>query len=198
MTFRITGIPDVEQALSEVARQSTRTAITRRALSRAARPMLELAKRYAPIDQGDLEAALKISTRVRGEAGRAAYSASMRAAATSAKALGVAFDRDAAKSQAVTAMRDARRAFRAENPAVNLYLGPTQDIWYAHFVEFGTKSHIAGGQFKGSRHPGTAPDPFLRPAFDAEARGTIERLKPLLWDEIRKNAARMAKRAARG
>jgi HK97 gp10 family phage protein len=35
----------------------------------------------------------------------------------------------------------------------------------ARFVEFGTKPHIAGGKFKGARHPGTAARPFMFAAF---------------------------------
>lgn len=198
MTFKLAGTADLEKALLEVAKQSTRTAIARRALTKAAAPMLEKAKRYAPIDQGDLEASIRIGTQVVGEAGRAAYAASMKQSATSAKALGVNFDREAAKGQAVTAMRNARREAKAVNPAINLYLGPTTDAWYAHLVEFGTGPHPNAGQFAGTEHPGTAPDPFMRPAFDSEAQGTIDRLKPLLWDEIQKSAARAAKRAAKG
>ena len=73
-------------------------------------------------------------------------------------------------------------------------LGPTTAGWHGHFVEFGTGPHRNGGKFAGSRHPGTAPEPFLRPAFDSEARPTIDRLAPLIWDGIQRNAARMPKR----
>lgn len=185
MTFRLEWIEDLEKGLAEVAKQSTRVAITRRALQKAAAPMLEKAKRFAPIDSGRLEESIKISTRAKGEVGRAAYAQTMKATGGD-------------KGAAVSAMRDARRNFKAANPPAILYLGPTQNAWHAHFVEFGTRPHTNAGMYAGSQHPGTAPDPFLRPAFDSEAQGTIERLKPLIWDEIQKNAARMAKRAARG
>ena len=178
MTFRLEGFEDLEKALSEVAKQSTRVAITRRALRKAAAPMLEKAVRYAPVDSGKLEDSIKISTRATGEVGRAAYAATMRATGGD-------------KAASVAAMRTARREFKAMNPPAILYLGPTQDAWYAKFVEFGTKSRTNGGRFAGSKHPGTAPDPFLRPAFDSEAQATIDRLAPLIWDEIQKHAARM-------
>lgn len=184
MTFRLEGMEDLEQALAEVAKQSTRVAITRRALRKAAAPMLEKAKRYAPIDTGKLEASIKISTRAKGEVGRAAYAQTMQSGGT--------------RQEAVAAMRTARRNFKAENPPAILYLGPAQNAWHAHFIEFGTRPHTNAGMYAGSQHPGTAPDPFMRPAFDSEAHATIDRLKPLLWEEIQKHAARMAKRAARG
>jgi hypothetical protein len=39
--------------------------------------------------------------------------------------------------------------------------------------------------------------PFLRPAFDAEAGPSVDRLKPLLMAEIEKAVQRRAARAAR-
>ena len=185
MTFRLEGVEELEAALAEVASRSTQVAITRRALKKAAEPMRAKASQYAPIGEtGVLSDSIKISTRATGEVGRAAYALAMRETG----------DRDAA----VAAMRTARRGFKAANPPAILYLGPTRAAWYAHFVEFGTKAHINKGMYAGSRHPGTAPDPFMRPAFDAEAQGTIDRLSALVWDEINRHAARMAKRAAKG
>lgn len=182
MTFRIEGMPELERTLAEVGTRATQVAITRRALQRAAQPMVEMAKRYASIDEGDLEASIKISTRATGEVGRAAYAATMRATGGD-------------KAAAVDALRTARRTFKALNPPAILYMGPTREIWYAKFVEFGTKPHVNGGKFAGSRHPGSAPDPFLRPAFDAEARPTTDRLAEMIWAEIQKTAARRAKRS---
>lgn len=196
MTFRIEGMRDIERALEAVALKSTRVAITRRALQKAAAPMLAMARQYAPIDQGDLEQSIKIGTRATGEVGRAAYSRYMSSSWDAAKAAGTQaqWDRVAESAKAVTALKDARRAFKASNPPAILYMGPTREGWHGHFVEFGTAPHVNGGKFAGTSHPGTAPQPFMRPAFDTEARPTIERLKPLVWVEIRKNAARMAKR----
>lgn len=184
MTFRIEGMPEIERALEGIAKQSTQVAVTRRALTQAAIPMRDLARQYAPIDQGDLAANIIISLRATGEVGRAAYAASMRETGGDTAA-------------AVTAMRGARRAFKANNPPAILYMGPTKEIWYAHFPEFGTGPRVNGGQFAGTQHPGTAPDPYLRPAFDAQAKPTIDRLAPLIMQEINKSAKRAAKKAAK-
>ncbi len=80
----------------------------------------------------------------------------------------------------------ARAASRAASGGsfVQVYLGPTTKAPHAHFQEFGTVHH--------------PPEPYLRPAFDAEAKPTIRRLGVTLADEIGKAAARAARRAARG
>ncbi|WP_097082395.1 HK97-gp10 family putative phage morphogenesis protein [Rhodobacter sp. JA431] len=93
-----------------------------------------------------------------------------------------------------------KRALTAEErDAIELYLGPSYRLGaggrHGHLVEFGTSPHINGGKFAGSKHPGTAPQPFMRPAFDAEAKPTIERLKPILWDGIQRAILRNAKRS---
>lgn len=182
MRVSIDGLKEVEAALENIARTATRTAVTRRALTKAAIPMRDKARQFAPIDEGDLEASIDISTRSVGEAGKKAYAASMR-------------ETGGDRSAAVQAMRDARRAAKGVNPAVQLFMGPNTSVWHGALVEFGTSPRINGGQFAGSQHPGTPPQPFMRPAFDSEAQPTIDRLGPLLWAEIEKNARRAAKRS---
>lgn len=66
---------------------------------------------------------------------------------------------------------------------VTLYLGPSVNAPHAHFQEFGTVHH--------------APQPYLRPAFDAEARPTVARLKVSLAEQINRAVARAARKAAR-
>lgn len=50
-------------------------------------------------------------------------------------------------------------------------------------------------EFGNSRH---GPQPFMRPAFDAKKMEALDIITTLLWGEIEKTAARVAKRAARG
>jgi hypothetical protein len=40
-------------------------------------------------------------------------------------------------------------------------------VRYAHLVEFGSRPHVQGGRFKGTMHPGYAPQPFFFPAYRA-------------------------------
>lgn len=184
MTFRIDGVPELERALQQIEKRATQLAITRRALQKAAEPMREMASRYAAVRTGDLSDGIKISARATGEVGRAAYAAVMRKTGGD-------------KIAALSALRTARRTFRASNPPAVLYMGPISGLFYARFVEFGTKAHENGGIFAGSHNPGAAPDPFMRPAFDAEAQKTVDRLAPLIWAEIEKSALRAARKRAR-
>lgn len=181
MTFHLEGFRDVEKALEEIAKKSTQVSVMRRSVQKAAEPMRARAEQYARIDQGDLSQGIRISARAAGEVGRAAYGAVMRHTSGD-------------KVAALAAMRTARRTFKAINPPAIMYLGPIKDLFYAKFVEFGTKAHKTGGKFPGAQHPGSAPDPFMRPAFDAEAERTVERLAPILWAEIQKTAIRSARR----
>lgn len=50
-------------------------------------------------------------------------------------------------------------------------------------------------EFGNERH---GPQPFMRPAWDAKKRETLDYITNALWGEIEKTAARVAKKAARG
>jgi len=57
-------------------------------------------------------------------------------------------------------------------------------VFYAKFVEFGTRAHtikaapggvlaIGGGFYTSVQHPGSRPKPFLRPALDSQAHAAV-------------------------
>ena len=75
------------------------------------------------------------------------------------------------------------KMFRDDRAAVEMFVGPGPDP-AAWNQEFGNVNH--------------GPQPFARPAFDAEANPTLERLGPLLWAEIDKSLRRAAAKAAKG
>lgn len=95
--------------------------------------------------------------------------------------------------------KENRRLQAEGKAAVEIFIGPdyAKAGRHAHLVEFGTAPHVNAGKFPGTRHPGTAPQPFMRPAWDAEGRPTLDRLGKEMWSEIEKAAARAARRAAR-
>lgn len=66
--------------------------------------------------------------------------------------------------------------------AVQLYAGPAA-LPHAHLVEFGT-SHMP-------------PQPFMRPAWDANKMKVLELIRLDLGNEIERAAARLARKAAR-
>lgn len=89
-----------------------------------------------------------------------------------------------------------RKTVRDDKSSVEVFVG-AGPITQAHTVEFGTAPHINAGMFAGTQHPGTAPQPFMRPAWDAGKMGVLEDLKRELWAEIEKAAARAARKSAR-
>lgn len=181
MSVKLDGLEEFEKALAELAKSTSR-GVLERSLRKAAAPMLARAKQYAPSNSGDLEASLAIGRNVKGDPGKAAFARVMRSGGTRAEARGAL----------LSAQRDAGISF------AQLYLGPRLGKGggsHAHLVELGTgpRYQKETGKFVGEM----PPDPFLRPAFDSEAKPTIDRLKPILWDEIDKTAKRVAARAAR-
>lgn len=63
-------------------------------------------------------------------------------------------------------------------------------VRYAHLVEFGTAPHLNGGLFAGSRHPGTAPQPFFFPVFRANRRRIKSRISRATTKAVREVAGR--------
>ena len=78
-----------------------------------------------------------------------------------------------------------RKMFKDDRAAVEVFVGAGPDP-AAHNQEFGNVLH--------------PPQPFMRPAWDAEKMPTLDRLKVEMWDEIGKAAERAARKAlkARG
>lgn len=47
---------------------------------------------------------------------------------------------------------------------------------YAFAIEFGTRPHIAGGRFQGSRHPGNRPFPFFFVTYRAIKKDLVRKM----------------------
>lgn len=184
ITAKVTGLKELEAALLQIDKAATRKALARRALQKAGQPVADEMSSLAPRDQGVLAGSIAVSTKIKGEAGKAAYASTMRATAGN-------------KAMAVKSMRDARRAAKGSMPPVMMFVGPTTRAYHAHLVEFGTAPHINGGRFAGTKHPGTAPQPFARPAWDATSGTALDLIGDELAVEIMKTAARQAKRRAK-
>lgn len=65
---------------------------------------------------------------------------------------------------------------------VEVFIGPGTNP-AGHLQEFGTRDHPA--------------QPFMRPAWDAEAEGVLEGIQDDMWAEIEKVVARRARKAAK-
>lgn len=166
VTVKLEGFAELEKELEKLGKTVTQKASMRRALRKAAEPMVEAAKQKVPVDDGDLRDSITISTRLNKRQGRMH-----------------------------------RRMFRDDRASVELFLGPSYELGgggrHAHLVEFGTRPHINKGKFAGSQHPGTRPQPFMRPAWDEGARAILDRLKVELADDIKRALLRAERKAAR-
>ena len=167
---RIVGGKELEAALLELPKSLQKPTLES-ALKKAAKPVLADAKSGAP---GDLKKALAISTTL-------------------------------SKNQ---------RKLQLKTGAAEVFVGAT---WpkgaAAHLVEFGTAPHpipkkgnpimrfIIGGEEIFTTvidHPGAAPHPFLRPAWDANRDRVLDSIEKEIWEALRKKAQTLARKAAAG
>jgi HK97 gp10 family phage protein len=75
-----------------------------------------------------------------------------------------------------------RRAAKETKTGVEVYVG-AGPLPHAHMIEFGTSRQ--------------SPEPFLRPAVDANGKRMIEIFRTDVWAEIQKAVARLERKAAR-
>jgi len=173
-TVSLSGFRELEQELNNLSKAIGR-AVLRRAGIKAMEPMAATARSLAPVLSGDLQSSITVGARAEmDDLGKVAYRLVKGGGGTDA--------------QALSALREARRSNATQVSAVTLYMGPAKannrdDAIKALAQEFGTSFH--------------GPQPYMRPAFDAQAMPTIERLKVELRAEIDKAVARAARKAAR-
>lgn len=142
----------------------------------------------------DMEAALdQLPQGVRKGGGRRAMLKAAQPMADLAAALAPRDSGDLAASITVSTKLDRRQAREHRREAggdrafIEVFVGPSYDLGaggrHGHLVEFGTVH--------------SAPQPFMRPAWDQDQRAMLERLKVDLWAEIKKSLARAEAKAAR-
>jgi hypothetical protein len=100
---------------------------------------------------------------------------------------------DVAKTLSRRQRRQANK-YAADNPTnATVYIG-AKPIGPSVLLEFGTVArHWKNGKSTGS----VQARPFMRPAFEAEKFHSLELLGKLIWIQIAKAAARLAKRTAK-
>lgn len=185
VTAKVTGLKELEAALSELEKAATRKTVARKVLMAAGQPVAAAMREKAHRRTGRLAEHIEVSTKIKGEAGKAAYAKTMRATSGN-------------KALSLKAMRDARRETKGSMPPVMVFVGPSVKAPHAHLVEFGTAPHVNGGQFAGTKHPGTAPRPFARPAWDATQDQALKIISAELRKELDKAVKRQARRRAKG
>lgn len=71
------------------------------------------------------------------------------------------------------------------------------DVFYARFIEYGTRPHVikaknggalslGGALVGGVMHPGTRPNPFVRPVFDAKSQDAIAAVASKIRERLTK------------
>lgn len=150
--------------------------VARRGLKRAAEPVRQEILARAPELTGALKGSIGVSV---GRARRLPDAGGMAAHE-------VYKDRGT-PAQALAALLAARKAEKAAGrgaaPMVRLEASVAVSAPHAQFLEFGTAK--------------MEPHPFMRPAWDASADVARDILLAAAWDEIRKTAARRARKARR-
>lgn len=76
----------------------------------------------------------------------------------------------------------------AGNLVITIFAGGG-DAFYAKWVEFGTTAHVQGGRFAGTKHPGTAAQPFFYPAYRALRKRAKSRTSRAIRSAARSIAA---------
>ena len=108
------------------------------------------------------------------------------------KAGSIKYDADnIAKSIHVDTKRTLKQ--RRDRSRVTVYVGPSHPL--AHLFEFGTAQRLTK---KGARRGYITATPFLRQAWDEKKLVALDVLKKELWEQIKKAARRLAKRAEKG
>jgi HK97 gp10 family phage protein len=116
------GFKELDAALADMTKAVAKQ-VMRRALAKAAEPMAELARGFAPVDSGNLKGSIIVSTKLAGGgAGKQAFGKVMSSGGT--------------RGEAVAAARDANRG----QSLVEMYVGPGQHP-QGIFQEFGTVNH---------------------------------------------------------
>ncbi len=205
-TVKIEGLKQLDAALGELTKATAR-AVTRRALLKAAEPMVQAAKQFAPV--GDVKGAGNLRDSI------AASATSVAGNDAYAKAL----HQGRGQAGAVKAKRDALRSLKGGALSV-IFVGPARKkgsraTKIAHLLEFGAAAHViepktADGLNRLSftsgnqryrptvvSHPGAKPHPFMRPAFEESKGEVFNLIKVELTAELARAAERARRKALR-
>lgn len=174
MSLRLEGARELDAVLAELPR-GVASGVVRRGLKRAAAPVEAEIKSRAPELTGALKNSVSVAVlrrRLPDAGGMAAHEVY--------KEYGTA-------EQALAALLSTRKAEKAAGrsptAATRFEASVVVSAPHAHFVEFGTSK--------------TEAQPFVRPAWDASWGAARDILIAHTWDEVRKTAARRARKARR-
>lgn len=167
VTVSVSGLKELDEALGNLPKATARNVLVR-TLKKAADPMVDEARRLAPVRTGKLRDSIMSSARVKNKVGSSEYAAAMKAG----------LGKDAARA----ALLSARRANKGQGSFAELFVGPARGggvIRYAHIVEFGSVD--------------TAPQPYMRPAWETTKDKMLNVIKGELGNQIIAAARRVGR-----
>ena len=170
VSLKVEGFKELDEALGNLKKATART-VMRRALAKAAQPIIDEMRRLAPVLSGRLRNSIRTGKITKGvaDASAAAYRDVIQAGGDS--------------REAMRALREVRRSASVGMAFEYLNIGPDTSAPHAHLVEFGTVRQ--------------APQPFVRPAFDGRWRDALAIIGEALREEIDKVTARARRKAER-
>ncbi len=171
--IQVEGLKELEEALMKDLTAATAKNTIRRALTLAAKPLVDTATmliKVRRISEPIRVSKIKFTT---GSAGKRAFAEAMSGGA-SRKEAGEA-------AHAANALANANGDNDLSITSGVMSVGPTRQAFYG--FEFGTKY--------------IAPHPFMRPAWDQHKHDLLENIKVELLDQIEKARKRGAAKAAR-
>ena len=71
LSVKVDGLKEIEAALAGIEKAATRKTVARNALKRAGAPVASAMEAKAAKDEGDLAGSVVVSTKIKGEAGKA-------------------------------------------------------------------------------------------------------------------------------
>lgn len=168
ITMSATGFKELDAALALLPKAAAKRTL-QRTLVKAGQPIADAAQANAPVETGELRDSISVGTRIGNNVGKAEFASILKGGGT--------------KGEAVAAMRDARRAAQGGTFAV-AFVGPEKAKTKRQAIkrivqEFGSVKQ--------------APQPYLRPAWDAEKMNALAICQRELAGEIIATAKRIAK-----
>lgn len=145
-TINVKGLKELQQFLDQFPAKMEAN-IMRGALRAGAKPIAEEARKNAPVGP----------TNAKNEKLYGGYPGALR------DSIRVGAKIDKINSKVVGYARAGGKSSRSK-----------ADVFYPHFIEFGTRPHSNSKKGKGdANHPGISPRPFMRPALDSQAEAAI-------------------------
>lgn len=167
-TLKVEGLNELEVALLELPK-STQGNVLKRAAAIPAADFADHAANLAPKGRPLLAAEIKVAKPKIINPGTAAFAAAMREGST--------------RAEAAAAARAANKAAGGKGRSVVTHVGPTKRAFHGSLQEFGTRHH--------------APQPFMRPTWDALKHSMLGTIADVLAAEIEKARKRLARKAER-